>query len=230
MIETEPKEPPDPRAFTDDSPNPARDGDLAILCDSLQEQGITEVRVRYSGSGDSGSVEEVEIEPEHACLPSAIEDWLCVMAEDYCPDGYENNDGGYGTLTVYPLLGLATLAHSNCYEDSYPIDTGPVSLPEALQQGLSRQGITRITAVFNGFGDSGQIDDLTVEPEHIEIDGALQDELEDLLLDVLPGGWENNAGGFGDFSVEIATGQVAVDASWRTEEADAHVTRWQWRK
>src|SRR5947208_1954031 len=79
----------------DNSPNPAGDTDLLVLADALQEQGVARVLIRYDGSGDSGGAYEVEAEPQEALLPRWVEDQLRDVAEGCCPDGYENNDGGY---------------------------------------------------------------------------------------------------------------------------------------
>src|SRR5262245_2756703 len=117
MVENDEAMPPDPDDFTDASPNPATDTDLAILGDLLEECGVRRVVVRYEGSGDEGSVAEVEFDPPEAKtrLPDWVEDKLRDVAEDYCPEGYENNDGGFGTLTVYPGPGLAEREHNDSY-------------------------------------------------------------------------------------------------------------------
>jgi hypothetical protein len=230
MLDDETPDDPDPQDFTDPSPNPEGDTGLAILADALQEHGVTLVVVCYEGSGDSGAVGEVAYTPPNVSLPKWLEVNLRDVAEGYCPDSYENNEGGYGTLTIYPCLGLAELEHHDRYEDSESIDTQPVALPRRLARPLSRLGIMRITAHFDGYGDSGQMEELTVEPESAVLDGALEDELQDFLLDQLPGGWEINEGSYGEFTIDVTGGQVEVDAYWRVEkDSDPQVTHWQWR-
>jgi hypothetical protein len=231
MVANEAESVPDPNAFTDASPAPANDKELAVLCDSLSEIGITQVVVLYEGCADSGGVEKVEYQPPDAQVPQAVDDKLRDLAEGYCPDGYENNDGGYGTLTVYPSLGLAKLDHTYHYEDSEAIDIEPAPLPPDLKHLLLQIGVARITVSVDGYGDSGQIETITTDPEGIEIGRDLWSRLEDFLLDLLPGGWENNEGGFGDFVADVQTGQVEVDAYWRVQQdSDAEITRWKWRK
>jgi len=226
----EPEDTPNPEDFVDASPNPGDDPDLAVLCDALQEQGITRVVVRYEGSGGSGGIEEIEYEPPNAQPATPFEDLLRDLAENYCPAGYENNEGGYGTLTIHPFLGLAELEHSQRYQDTEDMGIGTRSLPEPLQQRLAQLGVTDITAHFNGYGDSGEMEDLTVEPSNVQIEDGLREELENFLLEQLPGGWEINEGSFGDFVIDVSEGQVALDASWRTEQSEDSVTRWKWRK
>src|SRR5579862_8591321 len=98
MSSDEKVEAPDPADFTDPSPNPTFDVQLVDLCAQLRECGATRVIVRYSGSGDSGCIDEIDYLPEGIALPKALEDRLEGAADNYCPAGYENNDGGFGTL------------------------------------------------------------------------------------------------------------------------------------
>src|SRR5262245_5142695 len=158
---------PDPGDFTDPSPNPAEDPVLAILCDALQERSVTRVVVRYAGCDDSGGVEEVLYTPEEAAVPRELDDLLRSVAENYCPDGYEHNDGGYGSLTIYPFEGLAELEHTDCYVDEVDAEVRVPPLPARLRRRLSRLGITTVTARFDGYGDSGQIEELVAQPEAV---------------------------------------------------------------
>ena len=230
MAENENDDSPAPEGFTDDSPDPGSDAELAILCDALQEHGISKVVVRYQGCGDSGGVEAVEFEPAKVQLPDWMEDNLRDVAERYCPDGYEINEGGSGVLTVHPFLGLAELKHTDRFEDSEDMDEPAAVLPPTLRRQLSRRGVRTVTARFNGCGDSGQFEDMTTEPDGVELSDALRDELENFLFEQLPGGWEINEGSFGTFTVDVRVGTVGAEAYWRVErDAESQVTRWQWR-
>jgi hypothetical protein len=222
---------PDPDDFTDDSPQPDRDADLAALADALRDLGVARVTCRYEGCGDSGSVEEVEYTPESARPARALEDRLRVLAEAYCPEGYENNDGGYGMLTVHASAGLAELEHTDRWEECEDTGVHSATLPEPLRGRLAQLSVTGITADFDGYGDSGQIDSLVVEPVGVELDRQLADALEDFLMGLLPGGWENNEGGFGGFTIDVASARVEANASWRIDkESDTETIRWKWRQ
>jgi hypothetical protein len=231
MSESETADAPDPDEFADESPDPARDADLAALCDTLRGLGVTRVVLRYDGCGDSGSIQEVEYEPEDYRPTREAEDKLCNVAEGYCPDGYEISDGGYGCLTVQVAAGLAELEHTDRYEDTEDMDVGTADLPEDLRGRLTRLGVTAVTANFDSYGDSGQIEGLNAEPQGVILDGRLSDELEDYLFGLLPGGWENNEGGYGDFAVDVAGGRVQASAYWRVEkDSETLTTRWKWRR
>jgi hypothetical protein len=159
-----------------------------------------------------------------------LEDQVRDVAEEYCPDGYENNEGGYGTLTVYLSLGLAELEHYDRLTDVDAPVPHTARLPHQLQRRLGALGVTDLSATFDGCGDSGGIDEFTVEPDGLKLPDELEDELEDFLLGQLTEGWENNEGGFGTLEVHVASGQVVVDAYWRGVAADAQVLRWKWRR
>jgi hypothetical protein len=116
MIDNETMEPPDPENFTDPSPNPSNDTEVARVCSDLREHGVRRVVIRYEGCGDSGGVEEMEFVPENVSLPTGVGHRFRDVAESYCPDGYENEDGGYGCLTVFPFAGLAELEHTDRHE------------------------------------------------------------------------------------------------------------------
>ncbi len=153
------------------------------------------------------------------------------VAEGYCPDGYQNNEGGYGTLTVYPFLGFAQLEHYDNFEESEDMETVPAALPEELRQRLSHTGISSVAARFDGFGDSGQMEEVTVLPESAELDGDLEEDLENFLLDQLVPGWENNEGGYGDFTVDVQTGEVTAETYSRVQSvSEVQLTRWKWRQ
>ncbi len=222
---------PDPAVFTDPSPKPAEDGDLAVLGDALMERGVTSVTVHYEGSGDSGAVTEVAFEPPDVFITDHDRDWVCEVAENYCPDGYEINEGGYGLLIIHPSEGLAQLEHWERYEDTEDMEVPSRRLPARLRRQLRQLGLTTVTAQFDGSGDSGQFYALDVEPSSVTLADQLQNQLEDFFADLLAPGWENNAGSFGDFTVDVATGTVVGSASWRVEQdSEAQITRWKWRK
>ena len=185
--------------------------DLAVLCDLLQEQGVTHVTIRYEGFGDSGSVEEVALEPENAAIPEWVERRLAELGEGYCPEGYANNDGGYGQLTIFPSEGFAELEHYDKYEDSEAMDAGGARLPPALRERLAQLGVRRIVARFDGYGDSGQFEEMVVTPEGIELGGDVEDQVDSFLR--LPRWLARQCGQLAPFPF-TSLGRVAVDAHW----------------
>ncbi len=221
---------PSPDLALDPSPSPEHDSDLAVIADLLQEQRVEKVVIRYHGSGDDGCIEGVEFEPEEAYVPKWAEDRLCELAECYCPAGYQDNDGGYGTLTLYPSEGIAEREHCDWNEDAEDMPVNDGRLPKRLHRQLQKLGVVEITARFDGSGDSGQIEDFEVLPMNVLIDDALRDRIEDLLVRLLPAGWEINDGSFGTFTVDAESGDITAEAASRfTNDSETEVVRWKWR-
>ncbi len=111
---------------------------------------------------------------------------------------------------------------------------------ERLFDGLSAAGITHVTVVFDGSGDSGQVESITAwagetavdlpaaeiayaaltsdEPE-IEIRQLpLAEVVEQLAYDFLSdthGGWENNEGAYGEFCFDAAARSIHLEFNER---------------
>jgi hypothetical protein len=94
---------------------------IGDLCDRLTRLEVSRVEIDYDGQGDEGSVEEVRYisgEVELASeLPHDITSLLTDAAEALAPDGYEINDGGYGTLIIHIPDRRAELEHNQRYVD-----------------------------------------------------------------------------------------------------------------
>ncbi|MEM7670426.1 MAG: DUF6878 family protein, partial [Pseudomonadota bacterium] len=74
----------------------------ADLLAALRALGVTEVIAEYEGYGDSGNVEDITLQPNDLTpdsdLMRKLEDFAWSFAYNQHP-GFENNEGGYGTLT-----------------------------------------------------------------------------------------------------------------------------------
>ena len=90
----------------------------AALLSQLRALGVKEVTAEYEGYGDSGNVEDITLQPNGiALLPelsSKLEDFAWSFSYDQHP-GFENNEGGYGTLTWDILADSITLDHADRY-------------------------------------------------------------------------------------------------------------------
>jgi len=100
----------------------------AELISQLRELGINEVTAEYEGYGDSGNVEDVNVQPAEVKLPEAlvtvVGDFAWSLAYHHHP-GFENNEGGYGTLTWDLRDDSITLDHADRYvECSHSYDEG----------------------------------------------------------------------------------------------------------
>ena len=115
----------------------------------------------------------------------------------------------------------------------------------ALFDALAAAGVTLVVVSFDGYGDSGQIENVEVKagetvvtmPEGtIEIAEAVWDQAEpdrstisiadvierlayDLLTDTHCG-WENNDGAYGDFTFDVAERTITLDYNERYTASD----------
>ena len=100
----------------------------AELLAQLRALGISEVTAEYEGYGDSGNIEDVTVQPIGIALPddfsTKLGDFAWSVAYHQHP-GFENNEGGYGTLTWDIALDSITLDHADRYvECSHSYDEG----------------------------------------------------------------------------------------------------------
>lgn len=80
-------------------------------------------------------------------------------------------------------------------------------------------GIKKITYTYNGEGDSGAMEDVIFYPTpRVEIPEALKNELENCAWEFVPSGFENNEGGSGVLTVDIAEHKLYLEHSERVVE------------
>ena len=108
-----------------DAANKAARGELLP---QLRALGVTEVIAEYEGYGDSGNVEDVTVQPAGVEIPgdlrAKVEDFAWSFAYHHHP-GFENNEGGYGTLTWDVTADSITLDHADRYvECTHTCDEG----------------------------------------------------------------------------------------------------------
>jgi hypothetical protein len=89
----------------------------------LKKLGVATVECRYSGYGDSGSVETVEyFDADHK--PVTVRESrskktrpIEYVLDDFLPSGFENNDGGQGDITIDIEAGTVTIEHQQNYTE-----------------------------------------------------------------------------------------------------------------
>ena len=117
----------------------------------------------------------------------------------------------------------------------------------ALFTALSAAGVSVVIVTFDGVGDSGQIESVEakaggepVELPDVEIELAraqfhcdeperlvqpLAEAIETLayaFLEDTHAGWENNEGGFGEFTFDVDAGTITLDYNERIETSEHH--------
>lgn len=93
----------------------------AALLVELRALGVTGIEVQYDGYADEGNVEDMTATPEEIKLEyelnSKVEDFGWDFAYALNP-GFEDNEGGYGSLDWNIETDKITVSHSNRFIDS----------------------------------------------------------------------------------------------------------------
>jgi hypothetical protein len=90
-----------------------------------------------------------------------------------------------------------------------------------MLQAMNERGVTRIATEYSGSGDEGDFDGLTVEGASATAAEreALEGYFERLLWERYSG-WENNEGGFGEFTIDLTAETIEVDHTHNTYVED----------
>lgn len=138
-----------------------------------------------------------------------------------------------------------TVLDQNNREHARLADESLVANKTALFDALAAAGIEFVTVVFDGYGDSGQIESIearagdkifplpTIEIEiaravwgssEIErLTQPIRDAIETLAYDFLgktQSGWGNDEGAYGDFTFDVAARTITLDYNERHMESD----------
>jgi hypothetical protein len=113
-------------------------------------------------------------------------------------------------------------------QDKRRANLGPLYKELALK--LAAVQVALVTSEYDGYGDSGQIESVSYfnaanEDLTKTIESGLDQQVQDLLYDLLEvrhGGWENNDGGFGTFTWNVAE-TLATDG-WLSHEHNVRFT------
>jgi hypothetical protein len=82
---------------------------------------------------------------------------------------------------------------------------------------LKAIGVANVEAAYSGYGDSGAIDGVQYRDaagERVErelVPGTLSEELENVLYEFLPAGFEINDGGQGTLTLDVSTGRLTLE-------------------
>ena len=87
----------------------------------LKKWGVAKIVVDYSGCGDSGGIDGISYfdaagQPVNmALVQTASDPDIGDVVYEFLPAGFENNEGGQGTLTLDAEAGTVKIAHSENY-------------------------------------------------------------------------------------------------------------------
>lgn len=93
----------------------------------------------------------------------------------------------------------------------------------ALLTELRTLGVTKIEVQYEGYGDSGNVEDVVVTPDTIALSEELRRRVEDFGWDfayALSPGFENNEGGYGEVTWAVEADKIDVSHSNRYVETN----------
>jgi hypothetical protein len=93
----------------------------------------------------------------------------------------------------------------------------------ALLVELRALGVTSIEMQYEGYGDSGNVEEVLVSPDTITLTEEIRRRVEDFGWDfayALSPGFENNEGGYGELTWALATDKIDVSHSNRYIETN----------
>ena len=99
---------------------------------------------------------------------------------------------------------------------------------KSLCENLAQQGIEEVRISYDGYGDSGAIEQITAfsDGEEIAVDAAVSQSLEDAACGLLPGGWENNDGAFGELVLNVTERRLVREHNWRISDTEYSEEEW----
>jgi len=97
------------------------------------------------------------------------------------------------------------------------LDTAKARLKTEIIPRLKQWGVAKVKAEYSGYGDSGCIDGITYLDAHDQpvnmnmVRAASDPEIENVLYEFLPAGFEINDGGQGTVTLDVAAGTVTIE-------------------
>ena len=96
------------------------------------------------------------------------------------------------------------------------LDTAKARLKTEIIPRLKQWGVSKVRAEYSGYGDSGCIDHIAYldahdQPVNMDLVRAASDpEIENVLYEFLPAGFEINDGGQGTVTIDVQTAKVTL--------------------
>lgn len=216
--------------------------DIALTPNGVNEDAavtISRANVSYTRVGEKYETTYTTDE-ETMSIRLAIQEiaWDAINANH---EGFENDSGGGGTFIIDAEEGAATLSHYYISMDSSCMtcqeiepDNQNESLTSAIavvQNKLIQHGIDSVSVGFSGYGDSGSVNDFTVDPSQndevllddtVDGDVSVKEFLSDLAEEAISHfnveGYQDDAGGYGHLLIP-ATGNATFEC-WSSYEEE----------
>ena len=113
------------------------------------------------------------------------------------------------------------------------LQTSQDKLRNEIIPALMASGVANVEAAYSGYGDSGAIDGVQfrdksgVRVERDTIPSALKEQLENVLYEFLPDGFEINDGGQGTLTLDVQTSTVKLEHQENYTESTSSTREWE---
>ena len=87
---------------------------------------------------------------------------------------------------------------------------------------LAAMGIDTLRVAYDGYGDSGSVQRVTALKDAVEVqlETGLDATFVEVAYDLLPAGWEINAGSYGELVIDVASLEGTREHNWRVESSE----------
>jgi hypothetical protein len=147
---------PEAERYLSQLPPAPPDDTLQGVVSALQPLGITELKVQYSGYGDSGDIDYISIEPSDIVLPDKFDEVVKDVAWKTAYNlhsGFENNEGGQGHVTFDFNDRTVTVYHTDNVEFDEELNMPNLPLPEEFREYTGDDGSCYISFYMGSDGD-----------------------------------------------------------------------------
>jgi hypothetical protein len=113
------------------------------------------------------------------------------------------------------------------------LQTAKNTLRAAILPALLESGVANVEAAYSGYGDSGAIDGVQyrdkagVRVEREKIPAPLKEQLENVLYEFLPAGFEINDGGQGTLTLDVQAGRLTLQHQENYTESTSSTDEWE---
>lgn len=95
---------------------------------------------------------------------------------------------------------------------------------------LKEMNVSEVRIQYDGYSDSGAVEDVSAkgpDGEEVEIPASFEGELAGAAEFLLPDGWENGEGAFGEIVLDVASRRVTREHNWRFESSEYEEESWE---
>ncbi len=135
--------------------------------------------------------------------------------------------------TPHPDPSIQSLIVQLAHSDRDRLQAAKAKLKTEIIPRLKQWGVAKIHAEYSGYGDSGCIDhiaylDQNDQPLSMDMVRSASDlEIENVLYEFLPSGFENNEGGQGDVYINVQAGTVKLEHEENYTETTSSTDQWE---